>query len=514
MSIDTSATSATPTLSPAGSARPAQPMSASARGAGTAAAPVVADAVPGKPGHAGADPDSPRETASRAGAGRNDAASGTSSPPSPRAQARARPGRGLTASAPRSRGTRNVRSPRSEGGADGAPASFGTTLARTQADASDGQVPGSSRSARDGAAEHDGAARGADSRGAPPAALDAALALIAQQLAATRVAGASPPAAVRSQTAQGADISTAPGTASAAMACAAAPPSEANAFPGAVPQGAAEPPADAGAIADPAVPRSGSGAAPTRPPMAQDVAPRIPVAGASLAPDAPAPDAATNAATGAGADRPLLAFLTHAAAQAREGSATPATAPQDGARAAPDPSAGRDASLPVDGMGAASAAAAQLAPGAGAIATRVTHAPPATLQLSAPLGADGWAEELGGRISWAAHQGIGSASLRIAPEHLGPVDVKIQIHAGNASVWFGAAQPETRAALEQALPTLQAMFASSGLHLADAGVSREAPRGSPGLAPTPARSSDPIPQDEPSALGVARRPLGLVDTFV
>ena len=74
--------------------------------------------------------------------------------------------------------------------------------------------------------------------------------------------------------------------------------------------------------------------------------------------------------------------------------------------------------------------------------------------------------------------------MRVSPEHLGPVEVKISVHNGDASVWFGANHPDTRAALEQALPRLREMFANQGLTLTDSGVSRESPRNQ-ARTPTP-----------------------------
>jgi flagellar hook-length control protein FliK len=79
-------------------------------------------------------------------------------------------------------------------------------------------------------------------------------------------------------------------------------------------------------------------------------------------------------------------------------------------------------------------------------------------------------------MTWMANQGLESASLKLSPEHLGPLEIHISVRDGDASVWFGATQPDTRAAIEQALPRLRQMFASQGLTLADAGVSRESPR--------------------------------------
>ena len=113
-----------------------------------------------------------------------------------------------------------------------------------------------------------------------------------------------------------------------------------------------------------------------------------------------------------------------------------------------------------------------------------------------------------------AHQGLEAASLRLSPDHLGPLEVHISVRDGDASVWFGAAHPDTRAALEQALPRLREMFAAQGLTLADSGVSRESPRNQArpssanGIAPLTAVGSADLP-----ASSAARISLGLVDTY-
>ena len=98
------------------------------------------------------------------------------------------------------------------------------------------------------------------------------------------------------------------------------------------------------------------------------------------------------------------------------------------------------------------------------------------MTLTSPIGTGAWTDELGTKLTWMAHQGIESASLQLSPEHLGPLQVTISVHDGQASVWFGAAQADTRTALQQSLPQLRQLFAGQGITLADAGVSRESPR--------------------------------------
>ena len=93
-----------------------------------------------------------------------------------------------------------------------------------------------------------------------------------------------------------------------------------------------------------------------------------------------------------------------------------------------------------------------------------------------PVGTPAWADEVGSRLTMMVEQGKHTASLRLSPEHLGPLEIRIAMKDDQASVWFGAAHADTRAAIENALPKLREMFAQQGLSLADAGVSREPPR--------------------------------------
>ncbi|MBS0418237.1 MAG: flagellar hook-length control protein FliK [Proteobacteria bacterium] len=94
-------------------------------------------------------------------------------------------------------------------------------------------------------------------------------------------------------------------------------------------------------------------------------------------------------------------------------------------------------------------------------------------ELRAPVGSSDWNDELGAHLTWMTQKGLETGSLRVSPEHLGPVEVNISVQNGAASVWFAANHADTRAALEQALPRLREMFASQGMNLADSGVSRQ-----------------------------------------
>ena len=96
--------------------------------------------------------------------------------------------------------------------------------------------------------------------------------------------------------------------------------------------------------------------------------------------------------------------------------------------------------------------------------------------LESPVGTHEWAEELGTRLAVMTARGEQTGSLRLSPEHLGPLEVQIRVQDDKASVVFGAQHADTRSALQEALPRLRELFAASGLQLLDAGVSRDGAR--------------------------------------
>ncbi|MGH8241636.1 MAG: flagellar hook-length control protein FliK, partial [Steroidobacteraceae bacterium] len=132
-----------------------------------------------------------------------------------------------------------------------------------------------------------------------------------------------------------------------------------------------------------------------------------------------------------------------------------------------------------------------------------------------PVGSPAWKDEIGAHLTWMAANGKEAASLRLSPEHLGPLDIRISVDDGKASVYFGATNADTRAALEQSLPRLREMFASQGMVLADAGVSRDAPRNQfkPSATPAGSRSSSDA-GSESSVKSVTLARVGLIDTYV
>lgn len=135
-----------------------------------------------------------------------------------------------------------------------------------------------------------------------------------------------------------------------------------------------------------------------------------------------------------------------------------------------------------------------------------------TRTIHAPVGHAQWADELGARLTTMTEQGRHAASLRLSPEHLGPLEVRISIRDDQASVWFGAAHADTRAAIEHALPRLREMFEAQGMSLADAGVFQEAPRDR-SQAPSPNAPMYELHEAEVDVSASVRVKIGLVDAY-
>jgi len=129
-----------------------------------------------------------------------------------------------------------------------------------------------------------------------------------------------------------------------------------------------------------------------------------------------------------------------------------------------------------------------IAPTAAASGAPTISAPPTDVpaqHLQGTVGSAAWREQLGTHLTWMASNDQQSASLKLTPPHLGPIEIQITVGDDNkASVWFSAPHADTRAALGDALPRLRELFGAGGLTLADANVSREPSRQN-------ARSSSP-----------------------
>ncbi|ALJ28350.1 Flagellar hook-length control protein FliK [Stenotrophomonas acidaminiphila] len=142
--------------------------------------------------------------------------------------------------------------------------------------------------------------------------------------------------------------------------------------------------------------------------------------------------------------------------------------------------------------------------------------PPA---LSAPVdmqGAD-FDEAIGARVGWLADQKIGHAHIRVTPNDLGPVEVKLQLDGDRVHATFSSAHAEVRQALESGLPRLREMLGEQGLQLAQADVGhRQSEPGTSHTGGAAGMGNDGEPGDAGSLPDATIRPLrlrGLLDAY-
>ena len=136
-----------------------------------------------------------------------------------------------------------------------------------------------------------------------------------------------------------------------------------------------------------------------------------------------------------------------------------------------------------------------------------------TLKMDAPVGNSAFAQELGQQVAWLGGQAIKEARIRLRPEELGQLDVKVSVaEHGRVDVSFTAQHPAAVTAVQQTLGQLDLMLAGHGLSLGQAQVGQQG-AGERGQHGGESQSAD-VP-GEPGIVEVADRPLavGLLDTF-
>jgi flagellar hook-length control protein FliK len=122
-----------------------------------------------------------------------------------------------------------------------------------------------------------------------------------------------------------------------------------------------------------------------------------------------------------------------------------------------------------------------------------------------PLPSKHFAEDVGARLQWIAEQQGGEATLRISPEGLGPVEVRLKLDGDRVELGFTASQQDTRQALQDALPKLREMLAQQGLQLGHADVGQQHAKSSNDEARKTAKGLDADESGDPSAVAAPVR---------
>ncbi|MGY5941375.1 flagellar hook-length control protein FliK [Stenotrophomonas forensis] len=134
------------------------------------------------------------------------------------------------------------------------------------------------------------------------------------------------------------------------------------------------------------------------------------------------------------------------------------------------------------------------------------------------LGDDGFDQAIGARLGWLADQKIGHAHIRLSPDDMGPVDVRLQLNGDKVHASFSSPHVDVRQALENSLPRLRELLGEQGFQLAHADVGHQAPGGD-GNASGPsgggglAGDGEPTPGDASVSPAQLIRQRGLLDAY-
>ncbi|MGZ4982129.1 MAG: flagellar hook-length control protein FliK, partial [Methylobacter sp.] len=92
--------------------------------------------------------------------------------------------------------------------------------------------------------------------------------------------------------------------------------------------------------------------------------------------------------------------------------------------------------------------------------------------ITKPLSHPEWNKDLGDRIVWMSNKAIPTAEIRLNPQHLGPISVRVNVADDQATVVFTAQHAAVRETLEASIPKLREMMSAQNLNLADVNVTQ------------------------------------------
>jgi flagellar hook-length control protein FliK len=93
--------------------------------------------------------------------------------------------------------------------------------------------------------------------------------------------------------------------------------------------------------------------------------------------------------------------------------------------------------------------------------------------IAKPVSHPGWSKDLGEHIIWMNNKAISAAEIKMNPEQLGPISIRIDVDQDNqASILFTAQHPEAKEALETSIPKLREMLQGQQLNLVNVNISQ------------------------------------------
>ena len=133
---------------------------------------------------------------------------------------------------------------------------------------------------------------------------------------------------------------------------------------------------------------------------------------------------------------------------------------------------------------------------------------------SADLHGGHFDEDIGDAVRWMADQKIGHAHIKVTPNDLGTVEIRLRLDGDRVHADFSSVQAEVRQALENSLPRLRDMLGQHGFQLAHADVGQQhTPPSQGGGAPTGEGGGDSAESAIETPRTVRMTARGLVDAY-
>ena len=132
---------------------------------------------------------------------------------------------------------------------------------------------------------------------------------------------------------------------------------------------------------------------------------------------------------------------------------------------------------------------------------------------SADLHGGHFDEDIGDAVRWMADQKIGHAHIKVTPNDLGTVEIRLRLDGDRVHADFSSAQAEVRQALENSLPRLRDMLGQHGFQLAHADVGQQHTPPSQGAASPHGESSADTEALTETPRTVRMTARGLVDAY-
>ena len=94
------------------------------------------------------------------------------------------------------------------------------------------------------------------------------------------------------------------------------------------------------------------------------------------------------------------------------------------------------------------------------------------LTVDTPMTSPRWANDFNQHVQWMVNKSMTAAQIRLNPQQLGPIEVRVHMNNDQATISFTAQHGATREAIDAALPRLREMLSEQQVGLVDVNVSQ------------------------------------------